>query len=178
MTTQKFVTIKEAALLCDKSEVTIRRVVKQYKSTQFVKTMATPKGEAYLISYNFLKGLYETLENEVVISDTEGIDQLKQEIYQLKEQLLEKDKTLQQLKDQSTEKDKTIHQQQNQLFEQRDMLNALTNQLNSQKINRIEELLLQQQTQLADLQNRMPSQESIEPVNEPVKKSLWQRIFG
>lgn len=178
MTTQKFVTIKEAALLCDKSEVTIRRVVKQYKSTQFVKTRATSKGEAYLVSYNFLKGLYETAENEVVISDPEGIDQLKQEIYQLKQQLLEKDKTLQQLKDQSAEKDKTIHQQQNQLFEQRDMLNALTNQLNSQKINRIEELLLQQQTQLTDLQNRVPSQDSTEPVNEPIKKSLWQRIFG
>jgi len=178
MTTQKFVTIKEAALLCDKSEVTIRRVVKQYKSTQFVKTRATSKGDAYLVSYNFLKRLYETSENEAVISDPEGVDQLKQEIYQLKEKLLEKDKTLQQLKDQSAEKDKIIHQQQNQLYEQRDMLNALTNQLNSQKINRIEELLLQQQTQLSDLQNRMPSQERTEAVNEPIKKSLWQRIFG
>lgn len=125
-------------LLCDKSEVTIRRVVKQYKSTQFVEAMATSKGEAYLVSYNFLRGLYEISENEVFIYDTEEIDQLKQEIYQLREQLLKKDKTL---------------QQQNQLFEQRDMLNALTNQLNSQKRNRIEELLLQQQNQLIDLQN-------------------------
>lgn len=93
-------------LLCDKSEVTIRRVVKQYKSTQFVENMATSKGEAYLVSYNFLKGLYEISENEVFISDTKEIDQFKQEIYQLKEQLLGKDKTLLQLKDQSTEKTK------------------------------------------------------------------------
>ena len=49
--------------------------------------MATPKGEAYLVSYNFIKGLCEISENEVFISDT-------QEIYQLKEQLLEKDKNL------------------------------------------------------------------------------------
>lgn len=59
-----------------------------------------------MVSYNFLKRLYETSENVLVISDTEEIDQLKQEIYQLKEQLLKKDKTLLQLKDQSTEKTK------------------------------------------------------------------------
>lgn len=81
-------------------------MVKQYKSTQFVENMATSKGEAYLVSYNFLKGLYEISENEVFISDTKEIDQFKQEIYQLKEQLLGKDKTLLQLKDQSTEKTK------------------------------------------------------------------------
>ena len=57
---------------------------------------------------------------------------------------------------QLAERDQTIQQLQNRLLEQNDVLNALTNQVNSQRIGRIEELLLSQNEQLGELQKRLP----------------------
>ena len=61
------------------------------------------------------------------------------------------------------------------------MLNALTNQVNSQRIGRIEELLLSQNEQLGELQKRLPEPgEALLalPEPEPAKKGFWQRVFG
>ena len=61
------------------------------------------------------------------------------------------------------------------------MLNALTSQVNSQRIGRIEELLLSQNEQLGELQKRLPEPSNPSPAipaPEVVKKTLWQRVFG
>ena len=86
-----------------------------------------------------------------------------------------------QLQRQLAERDQTIQQLQNRLLEQNDGLNALTSQVNSQRVGRIEELLLSQNEQLGELQKRLP--EPGEPPlllaePEPAKKGFWQRVFG
>jgi len=86
-----------------------------------------------------------------------------------------------QLKQQLSERDQTIQQLQHRLLEQNDVLNALTSQVNSQRIGHIEELLLRQNEQLGELQKRLPEPVDVQPVPtvvEPSKKGLWQRLFG
>jgi hypothetical protein len=57
--------------------------------------------------------------------------------------------------------------------------------MNSQRIGRIEQLLLNQSEQLGELQKRIPESKEVlvtqpisEPTQEPVKKGFWQRVFG
>lgn len=85
------------------------------------------------------------------------------------------------LKQQLSERDQTIQQLQHRLLEQNDVLNALTSQVNSQRIGHIEELLLRQNEQLGELQKRLPEPPNVQPVpteTETRKKGLWQRLFG
>lgn len=85
------------------------------------------------------------------------------------------------LQRQLAERDQTIQQLQNRLLEQNDVLNALTNQVNSQRIGRIEELILSQNEQLDELQKRLPEPREVPPTlaePEPAKKGFWQRVFG
>ena len=81
------------------------------------------------------------------------------------------------LQQQLSERDQTIQQLRNRLLEQ----NALTNQVNSQRIRRIEKLLLRQNEQLGELPKRLPEPGEapvvlVEP--EQVKKGFWQPVFG
>ena len=85
------------------------------------------------------------------------------------------------LQQQLSERDQTIQQLQNRLLEQNDELNALTNKVNSQRIRRIEKLLLRQNEQLGELPKRLPEPGEapvvlVEP--EQVKKGFWQPVFG
>lgn len=159
-----FLTIKQAAQQVNKSEQTIRRLVKQHVKTIHIQVEATPKGNTYLISQAFLAQQYpgpvETLP--ALIGPAQG-----PELAELQRQLAERDQTIQQL--------------QHRLLEQNDVLNALTSQVNSQRIGRIEELLLSQNEQLGELQKRLPEPgETLLalPAPEPTKKGLWQRLFG
>ena len=81
------------------------------------------------------------------------------------------------LQQQLSERDQTIQQLRNRLLE----LNALTNKVNSQRIRRIEKLLLRQNEQLGELPKRLPEPGEapvvlVEP--EQVKKGFWQPVFG
>jgi hypothetical protein len=163
-----FLTIKQAALHVNKSEQTIRRLVKQHAKTSHIRVESTAKGNIYLISKTFLADQYslvkETAETPPIIASEpeQGL-----ELTQLRQQLAERDQTIQQL--------------QNRLLEQNDVLNALTNQMNSQRIGRIEELLLSQNEQLGELQKRLPEPSEVPvvvPTPEPTKKGFWQRVFG
>jgi hypothetical protein len=163
-----FLTIKQAALHVNKSEQTIRRLVKQHAKTSHIRVESTAKGNIYLISKTFLADQYslvkETAETPPIIASEpeQGL-----ELAQLRQQLAERDQTIQQL--------------QNRLLEQSDVLNALTNQVNSQRIGRIEELLLSQNEQLGELQKRLPEPSEVPvvvPTPEPTKKGFWQRVFG
>jgi hypothetical protein len=163
-----FLTIKQAAQQVNKSEQTIRRLVKQHSKTNHIRVEPTAKGNIYLISQTFLSDQYsivkepEEAPHPVTSEPEQGL-----ELAQLRQQLAERDQTIQQL--------------QNRLLEQNDILNALTNQVNSQRIGRIEELLLSQNEQLGELQKRLPEPSELvptQPAPEPVRKSLWQRIFG
>ena len=162
--TATFLTIKQAAQQVNKSEQTIRRLVKQHAKTSHIQVEQTPKGNTYLISQTFLAQQYPSSFEQLsaLIEPTQV-----PEVAQLQQQLVERDQTIQQL--------------QNRLLEQNDVLNALTNQVNSQRIGRIEELLLSQNEQLGELQKRLPEPGEapvvlVEP--ETAKKGFWQRVFG
>jgi hypothetical protein len=162
--TSAFLTIKQAAQQFNKSEQTIRRLVKQHAKTSHIRVDATPKGDTYLISQAFLSQQYPSTTEPLPI----GI-------------ALPQGPTVAELQQQLAERDQTIQQLQHRLLEQNDVLNALTSQVNSQRIGRIEELLISQNEQLGELQKRLPepgeaSKVLAEP--EPVKKGLWQRVFG
>ena len=159
-----FLTIKQAAQQVNKSEQTIRRLVKQHAKTSHIQVEHTPKGNTYLISQTFLAQQYPSqVEPLPVLPEVAQVPQ----VAELQQQLVERDQTIQQL--------------QNRLLEQNDVLNALTSQMNSQRIGRIEELLLSQNEQLGELQKRLPEREEA-PVMlaelEPAKKGFWQRVFG
>lgn len=177
LTTHDFLTIKEAAKRFKRSEQTIRRLVKQYAVTSYVRTEKTPKGNAYLISEQFLMEQYASgIEEEQAVESSTLEPQVPaviapdqaEEIVRLQAALAERDQTIQKL--------------QHRLLEQNDVLNALTSQVNSQRIGHIEELLLRQNEQLGELQKRLPEptveikQDPIEP--EVTKKGFWQRVFG
>ena len=165
MTNQEFLTIKEAAQQYNRSEQTIRRLVKQHISTSHIRSEDTPKGKAYRVSQILLQQEYEAPSVPPLVALV-VTDSLQLENQQLREVVAERDRTIQQL--------------QNRLFEQGDVMNAMANQLTSQmtnqKMSHIEELLLQQNVQLGYLHKRLPSSE----VNEstPSKRSLWHRLFG
>jgi molybdopterin converting factor small subunit len=162
--TSTFLTIKQAAQHVNKSEQTIRRLVKQHIKTSHIQVEPSPKGDTYLISQTFLAQQYSatTEPSATVIAASQGPT-----VAELQQQLAERDQTIQQL--------------QHRLLEQNDVLNALTNQVNSQRIGRIEELLLSQNEQLGELQKRLPEPSDVvlmQPAPEPVRKSLWERVFG
>jgi len=162
--TATFLTIKQAAQQVNKSEQTIRRLVKQHVKTSHIQVEPTPKGDTYLISQTFLAQQYPSTAESlpVVVEPAQGPT-----VAELQQQLAERDQTIQQL--------------QHRLLEQNDVLNALTSQVNSQRIGRIEELLLSQNEQLGELQKRLPEPSEVvlmQPAPEPAKKSLWQRVFG
>ncbi|MDJ0367993.1 DNA-binding protein [Hymenobacter sp. H14-R3] len=162
--TATFLTIKQAAQQVNKSEQTIRRLVKQHAKTSHIQVEQTPKGNTYLISQTFLAQQYPSQAEPLpaVIAQAQV-----PEVAELQRQLAERDQTIQQL--------------QNRLLEQNDVLNALTSQVNSQRIGRIEELLLSQNEQLGELQKRLPEPAKVlqlPSAPEPEKKSLWQRLFG
>lgn len=163
-----FLTIKQAAQQVNKSEQTIRRLVKQHVKTSHIQVEHTPKGDTYLISQAFLVQQYPSIAESVpaVTEPTQGPT-----VTELQQQLAERDQTIQQL--------------QHRLLEQSDVLNALTNQVNSQRIGRIEELILSQNEQLEALQKRLPEpgeallmQPTPEPAPEPARKGFWQRVFS
>ena len=162
--TATFLTIKQAAQQVNKSEQTIRRLVKQHVKTSHIQVEQTPKGNTYLISQTFLAQQYPSQAEPLPVV----IAQAKvPEVAELQRQLAERDQTIQQL--------------QNRLLEQNDVLNALTSQMNSQRIGRIEELLLSQNEQLGELQKRLPEPGEafvLLPAPEPAKKGFWQRVFG
>ncbi|MFD2722150.1 DNA-binding protein [Hymenobacter monticola] len=159
-----FLTIKQAAQQVNKSEQTIRRLVKQHAKTSHIRVEQTPKGSTYLISQAFLAQQYPSLSEQLPMLVEPA---LVPEVAELQRQLAERDQTIQQL--------------QNRLLEQNDVLNALTNQVNSQRIGRIEELILSQNEQLGELQKRLPELGTAPlglPSPEPTKKRFWQRVFG
>jgi len=159
-----FLTIKQAAQYINKSEQTIRRLVKRHVKTSHIQVEQTPKGDTYLISQTFLTAQYPT--------PTEQLPALIEPTQEL---------TVAQLQQQLAERDQTIQQLQHRLLEQNDVLNALTSQMNSQRIGRIEELLLSQNEQLGELQKRLPEPTEVQQlplVLAPPKKGLWQRLFG
>lgn len=164
MTTQKFLTIKEAAQLCNRSEQTIRRLVKQHSLTSHVRSENTSKGKTYQVSQALLKQEYgvSALTTLQTPTQLDPLQQVQQENHKLREVLAERDQTIQQL--------------QNRLFEQGDIMNAMANQMTSQKISHIEELLIQQNLQLGDLQKRLPSPDTSESASN--RRSLWSRLFG
>jgi hypothetical protein len=137
---QTFLTIKEAAARFNKSELTIRRLVKQHNLTNHVRSEDTPKGKTYQVSQAFLEQHYSITSSLTSYQESVSLN-IVQENEQLKNLLVEKDKVIQEL--------------QNRLFEQSDVLNAVINQMNSQKISHIEELLLEQNNQLVDLQKQL-----------------------
>lgn len=162
-----FLTIKQAAQQVNKSEQTIRRLVKQHSKTSHIRVEPTAKGNIYLISQTFLADQYSLVKEPEEAPTVTSEPEQGLELAQLRQQLAERDQTIQQL--------------QNRLLEQNDVLNALTNQVNSQRIGRIEELLLSQNEQLGELQKRLPEPSEVvpmQPAPEPVRKSLWQRVFG
>jgi hypothetical protein len=167
-----FLTIKQAAQYVNKSEQTIRRLVKQHAKTSHIRVETTAKGNVYLISQTLLSDQYSLVKEPVeTLPPAIGEPEQELQIALLKQQLSERDQTIQQL--------------QHRLLEQNDVLNALTSQMNSQRIGRIEELLLNQSEQLGELQKRIPESKEVlptqpiaEPAPEPAKKSFWQRVFG
>ena len=159
-----FLTIKQAAQHVNKSEQTIRRLVKQHTKTSHIQVEQTPKGNTYLISQTFLTEQYPSAA-EVLPALIEPAQ--VPDVAQLQRLLAERDQTIQQL--------------QHRLLEQNDVLNALTSQMNSQRIGRIEELLLNQNEQLGELQKRLPEPGETPlalPAPEPAKPGFWQRVFG
>ncbi|WP_190242654.1 DNA-binding protein [Hymenobacter lapidiphilus] len=159
-----FLTIKQAAQQVNKSEQTIRRLVKQYAKTSHIQIEQASKGSTYLISQTFLAQQYPTPAEPlpIIIEPEPGPT-----IANLRQQLAERDETIQQL--------------QHRLLEQNDVLNALTTQVNSQRIGRIEELLLSQNEQLGELQKRLPEPPEVLELPSaltPPRKGLWQRLFG
>ena len=165
-----FLTIKQAARHVNKSEQTIRRLVKQHAQTIHIRVETTAKGNAYLISQAFLTDQYapvKELGEPLPLASSEPAQE--PELTLLKQQLAERDQTIQQL--------------QHRLLEQNDVLNALTSQMNSQRIGRIEELLLNQSEQLGELQKRLPEASAVPAaptlvVPAPAKKGFWQRLLG
>lgn len=163
-----FLTIKQAAQQVNKSQQTIRRLVKQHAMTSHIRVESTVKGNVYLISQTFLADHY-SLVKELV----EGLPLVTSEPEQELEIAL--------LRQQLVERDQMIQQLQHRLLEQNDVLNALTSQMNSQRIERIEELLLTQSEQLGELHKRLPEPTTlpvVAPQPDPPKKGLWQRLFG
>ncbi len=159
-----FLTIKQAAQQVNKSEQTIRRLVKQHAKTSHIQVEQTPKGNTYLISQTFLAQQYPSQAEPLPAVATQA---QVPEVAELQRQLAERDQTIQQL--------------QHRLLEQNDVLNALTSQVNSQRIGRIEELLLSQNEQLGELQKRLPEPGEVPlalPAPEPAKPGFWQRVFG
>lgn len=162
--TATFLTIKQAAQQVNKSEQTIRRLVKQHAKTSHIQVEQTPKGSTYLISQTFLAQQYTSQAEPLPAVTTQT---QVPEVAELQRQLAERDQTIQQL--------------QNRLLEQNDVLNALTNQVNSQRIGRIEELILTQNEQLSELQKRLPEPGDtplLLTTQEPAKKGFWRRVFG
>lgn len=165
MTNQEFLTIKEAAQQYSRSEQTIRRLVKQHVLTNHVRSENTPKGKTYLISQMLLQREYQAPTMATLPALLES-NSVQQENQQLREAVAERDRTIQQL--------------QNRLFEQGDVMNAmanqLTNQLTNQKMGHIEELLIRQNAQIGDLQQRLPAPGTNEVT--PARRSLWHRLLG
>lgn len=163
-----FLTIKQAAQQVNKSEQTIRRLVKQHAMTSHIRVEPTAKGNVYLISQTFLADQYSLVKEPggaLSLATSEPEQEL--ELVLLRQQLAERDQTIQQL--------------QHRLLEQNDVLNALTSQMNSQRIGRIEELLLTQSEQLGELHKRLPEPTILPvvvPQPDPPKKGLWQWLFG
>lgn len=162
--TSAFLTIKQAAQQFNKSEQTIRRLVKQHVKTSHIRVEAAPKGDTYVISQAFLVQQYSSQVDLLpVVTARVPVP----EVAELQRQLAERDQTIQQL--------------QHRLLEQNDVLNALTTQVNSQRIGRIEELLLSQNEQLDELRKRLSEPSAIPvvvPTSEPSRKGFWQRVFG
>lgn len=165
MTNQEFLTIKEAAQQYNRSEQTIRRLVKQHVLTSHVRSEDTSKGKAYQISSILLQQEYEA-PKVATLPALMVSDLMQQENQQLREAVAERDRTIQQL--------------QNRLFEQGDIMNAMANQMTSQltnqKMGHIEELLIQQNAQIGDLQERLSAPGADDTV--PNRRSLWSRLFG
>ena len=166
--TPDFLTIKQAAHHVSKSEQTIRRLVKQHALTSHIRVESTAKGKVYLISQTFLTEHFSLVKESVeVLPVATSEPEQELEVALLRQQLAEREQTILQL--------------QHRLLEQNDVLNSLTSQMNSQRIGRIEELLLSQNEQLGELQKRLPEPPEVLqslPAPEPPKKGLWQRIFG
>lgn len=160
MTSQNFLTIKEAAQQYNRSEQTIRRLVKQHKMTSHVRSEEGPKGKTYQISQALLQQEYEAASLDALPVVLEP-SSLQEENQRLQEALIERDRVIQQLK--------------NRLFEQADKINALTNQMTSQKIGHIEELLLKQSAQLSELQEQLVATKESE--KSPDRRNIWQRLF-
>ena len=165
MTNQNYLTIKEAAHQYGRSEQTIRRLVKQHNLTSHVKYEEGPKGKMYLISQVLLQQEYQ----DVIVDSVPVIvvdDTTQSENQRLREMVADRDQLIQQL--------------QNRLLEQGGMISHLTTQLTSQvtnqKLDRIEELVVQQVTQLGELQQRLPAPSANERFSN--RRSLWRRLFG
>lgn len=195
--TPAFLTIKEAAQQFKRSEQTIRRLAKQHALTSHIRLEPTLKGNAYLISQVFLQEQYPiapmtsqsegvTSQEEAVTSQEDFVTSQTKKVTNHSEQMPvvmvpDQVEEIIRLKQQLSERDQTIQQLQHRLLEQNDVLNALTSQVNSQRIGHIEELLLRQNEQLGELQKRLPEPPNVQPVpteTEPRKKGLWQRLFG
>ena len=163
-----FLTIKQAAQHVNKSEQTIRRLVKQHAMTSHIRVEPTAKGNVYLISQTFLAEQYSLVKEPIeALPPATSEPEQELELALLRQQLAERDQTIQQL--------------QHRLLEQNDVLNSLTSQMNSQRIGRIEELLLTQSEQLGELHKRLPEPIALPaatPLPESPKKGLWQRLFG
>lgn len=165
MTNQDYLTIKEAAHQYSRSEQTIRRLVKQYSLTSHIKSEEGPKGKMYLISRVLLLQEYQdvtidSLPAVVVDNPTQSENQRLLEII--------------------ADRDQLIQQLQNRIYEQGGMISHLTTQLTSQvtnqKLDRIEELVVQQVTQLGELQQRLPAPSADEGSSN--RRNLWRRLFG
>ncbi len=92
--TSAFLTIKQAAQQVNKSEQTIRRLVKQHAKTSHIQVEQTPKGNTYLISQTFLAQQYPSPAEPLpaLIEQAQG-----PEVAKLPRQLSERDQTIQQL---------------------------------------------------------------------------------
>jgi len=90
----KYLTIKQAAQQVNKSEQTIRRLVKQQVMTTHVRVERVPKGDTYLISQAFLWQQYpdETAQPPALPEPGPVA-----ELATLQQQLAERDQTIQQL---------------------------------------------------------------------------------
>jgi hypothetical protein len=88
--TPDFLTIKQAAHHVNKSEQTIRRLVKQHALTSHIRIESTPKGDVYLISQTFLADHFSLVSAPIEeVSLTSSGSGQKPELVQL-QQLLER----------------------------------------------------------------------------------------
>lgn len=155
---------------------------------QYISTPVTSQNEGVTSQENGMTSQEESMssQEESVTSQTDKVTSQEDSVTNHSEQLLavvvpDQLEEIIQLKQQLSERDQTIQQLQHRLLEQNDVLNALTGQVNSQRIGHIEELLLRQNEQLNELQKRLPEPSEIQSLParpEPSKKGFWQRLFG